>query len=458
MTRRLLALLAIALPVLAILGSSAGIALADATIDNTTIENGYPRELKFRVTASAPVNITDVTLNFTVVGRGTSALGKPASAVTPAPTLTAEVVVTTNSAQSYIPAGSEFIYHWEITTADGKTTSSPDQKFLYLPPGQEWRTVEGEFMVVYFRGDREALANAYLKAGLDTWQKVGVTLLNTKLKQTPVRVILFDTEKELIDAQAGRGSTFDSQTLTCGTKVASNIVFVIGAACGSADRTDTLRHEFGHIINESAGESALGKLPSWLDEGTAVYAQTSAGDYITAFQAAASANRLIPFGQMVSPSNDPRLVGVFYGEAYFMVKYLVDKGGPAKFAEYFAAIKKGGRYDEALKTVYGFTLDEFEREFLASVGSGRPATVAPTQRPAQQATAVPTQRPAQQATQAPTKAPVSLRETGGSDGDGGGLSGATIAIVGAAVVLVLFGAFSFFLMMFLQNQRKGPTV
>ncbi len=454
MTRRLLALAVIALPALVLLASPAGRARADATIDNTSIDNGYPKELKFRVTASAPVNITDVTLNYTVVGRGTSALGKPVS-ITPAQTLTAEVIVTTNSAQSYIPAGSEFIYHWEITTADGKTTSSPDQNFLYLPPGESWKTVQSEIMVVYFVGDREVLANAYLKAGLETWQKTGVTLLNAKLKQTPVRVILFDSEKELVDAQAGRGSTFDAATLTCGTKVASNIVFVIAAACGSSDRTDTLRHELGHIINESAGESALGKLPSWLDEGTAVYAQTSAGDYITAFQSAARVNALIPFGQMVSPSNDPRLVGVFYGQAYFMVKYLVDKGGPAKFAEYFATIKKGARYDAALKTVYGFTLDEFEKEFLASVGSGRAPTAAPTQRPAQQATAVPTQRPAQQATTVPTKAPVSLRETGDTGDDNGGLSGATIGIVAVVLVLVLFGIFSFFLMMYFQNQRKG---
>jgi hypothetical protein len=427
---------------------------AEATIDSQTIENGFPRELKFRVTASAPADITDVTLNYAVVGRGTTAIGKPDS-LTAAKTLTAEVAITTNSSSSYIPVGSEFVYHWEITTADGKTTSGPEQKYLYLPPGKDWKNVQGDFMTVYFAGsDREVLANAYLKAGLETWQKIGVNLLKTQLKQTPVRVILFDAEKELVDAQAGRGSTFDSQTLTCGTKVATNVVFVIPAACGSADRTDTLRHEFGHIINEAAGESALGKLPSWLDEGTAVYAQTSAGDYVDAFQAGVRANRLIPFGQMTQPTNDPRLVGVFYGQAYFMVKYLIDRGGPEKFAQYFATIKKGSRYDDALKTVYNLSLADFEKEFLASVGAASQPTRAPTQRPAQQATPAATQRPAQQATQAPTKAPVSLRDTASDDG-GREIGKATIAIVGAAILLMLFGLLSFLVLMYLQNQRKA---
>lgn len=458
MTRRALALLAVLLPVLALSSLSTALpARAEAVIDSSTLENDYPRALKFRVTASAPENVTDVTLSYTVVGRGSGALGKPTE-ITPARTLTAEVVVSANSSSNYLPVGSEIIYHWEITTADGKTAIGPDQTFLYLPPGKDWKTVSGEFMTVYYVGDdREALANAYLKAGVDTWQKIGVKLLNTKLKQTPVRVMLFDTEAQLNEAQTGRGSTFDAAVTTCGTKVASNIVFVIPAACGSPDRTDTLRHEFGHIINEAAGEGALGKLPSWVDEGTSVYAQSTAGDYIDAFQQGARANQLIPFGQMNTPSNEPRLVGVFYGQSYFMVKYLIDKGGPEKYALFFATIKKGNRFDDAIEQVYGFTLEEFEREFLTSVGSGRPAaTATPRPQQQQQATQAPTQRPAQQTqpAAAPTRAPVSLRDSGSTD-DGGGIGGGTIAIVGVAVTLVLFAVFSFFLMMFLQNQRKG---
>jgi hypothetical protein len=425
-------------------------ARADATIESATVENGFPKQLSFRVTASASIDITDVSLKYAISGRNSSALGKP-TGFARAKNLTAEVIVPTGSSQGYIPVGSEFTYHWEITLADGTTTSGPDQKFLYLPTGQDWKSVQGDFMTVYYHGDREALAKAYLKAGVETYDKIGKKLLNSALRQTPVKVILFADEKEMSGAQAGKGSTFDSQTITCGTKHANDIVFVIPVACGSTDRTDTLRHEFGHILNSTAAstdlEGTLANLPAWLDEGTAVYAQSSAGDFADAFEAAAKSSRLIPFAQMATPPSTPSLVGVWYGEAYSMVKYLVDTGGPEKYAQYFAAIKKGARFDDALKQVYGFDVPGFEKQFLAAVGAA----------PGAQPTAAPTQRPQQntQPTRVPTQRSTAATATNGSSSDG--LSNATVVIIGVAVMLALLAVLSFLVSAYLQNQRARPV-
>src|SRR5262245_15255091 len=107
---------------LLVLGSSASIHAASAAtvVESSTVANGYPRTLTFKVTAKADSNITDVTLAYSIKGRGTSALGKPAG-LSPAPNLSAEVVLQVNSGNSYIPVGSDFTYHWDITTADGNT-------------------------------------------------------------------------------------------------------------------------------------------------------------------------------------------------------------------------------------------------------------------------------------------------------------------------------------------------
>jgi hypothetical protein len=40
-------------------------------------------------------------------------------------------------------------------------------------------------MAVYYHGNKEALARDYLEAGDETWQKIGVDLLNTQLRITP---------------------------------------------------------------------------------------------------------------------------------------------------------------------------------------------------------------------------------------------------------------------------------
>lgn len=442
MTRLAAAALAAALVVTGVLAGT-GAARADATILSATIENGYPKTLTFKLSARAESEITGVTLNYAISGRGTSAIGKPED-FAPAKQVDVQVVIQVNSGRSYIPVGSQFTYHWEIETADGKTTSAPEATYLFLPPNREWKNVKNEFMEVHYHGDREALASTYLKAGEETYQKMG-PLLDAKLTQVPVRVILFADEKELDPARPGlSSSTFDAAVTTCGTKVTNDIVLVIPVACGSSDKTDTLRHEFGHILTEAAGGGALGKLPSWLDEGTAVLAQSSPGSgYVGAFDAAVRANRLFPFVQMATPSSDANTVNLFYGQSYAMAKYLADNGGAAKYAQLFATIKKGTRFDEALKQVYGFDLAGFEKDFRAAYGVDAPnPTPAPTKPQQAQPTAVPTAKPSNVA-----------RGTA-KDND---LDREVFFFIGGALMLALLAVFLFLLSAMLSANRRAAS-
>jgi hypothetical protein len=453
--RRLIAVLVAALVVAGVLGGAGALpARAETTITAATVENGYPRNLTFTLSARSDSEITDVSLHYAIAGRRTSALGKP-DEFTPGTRVDTKVTVQVNSAAGYIPVGSAFRWHWEVLTADGATTSQPEQEFFYLPPGQAWESVEGEFMAVYYHGNQRALATEYLEAGEATYQKVGQDLFNITLQQVPINVILFANEREMDPARPGAGAgSFDAAVTTCGTKVSNDIVLVIPQSCGTTDRTDTLRHELGHILNQTAGEGSLGKLPSWLDEGTAVYAQSTPGNgYLGAFQSAARRNQLIPFAQMGTPSGDASKVNLFYGQSYAMVRYLIDKGGPPQYAEFFATIKRGSRFDEALKQVYGFDLAGFEEEFRAAAGSAPSAnpTAAPTQRPQQQQpTAAPTARPQQrQPTPAPTAAPAAS-----SDSDDDGFDRTVLGLVGASVLFALVAVFFYLVSMMMGANRK----
>lgn len=416
-------------------------AAAETVIESSTVENGYPKTLTFKVTARADAEITDVTLEYSIKGRGTSALGKPDD-LTPARTLSAEVVLQVNSGASYIPVGSEFTYRWRIQTAAGETVTGPDQQFLFLPPDKDWKTVSNDFMTVYYHGDRESIASSYLKAGQETYDRIGKGMYNITLKTLPVKVILFANEQESDLARPGTGGSFDAAVTTCGTKVTDDILLIIPVACGSPDRTDTLRHELGHILNETAGESALGKLPSWLDEGAAVYAQSSPGGYESAFESAVRANRLISFNQMSVPASTADQVGVFYGQSYFMVKFLIDAQGEAAFGGFMATIKQGARFDDALSRVYGYaTLSAFENAFRASY------KLAPVTAP----TVEPTRRP-QQDDPTPTASPaVSAGDT--EDAGSGGIGRGTILILGVALLFLLAAVFAYLLALMAGNAR-----
>jgi len=426
-------------------------ARAETVVESSTVENGYPANLTFKLTARADTEITDVSLSYSIAGRGTGALDKPKT-LTPARNLSTEVVIQVNSANSYFPVGSDFSYRWQITTADGNTYTSPDQKFFYLPPGRDWKSVANDFMVVYYHGDRESLANQYLRAGAETYERIGRQLYGIELKQVPVKVIMFADEAESNPARPGSGGRFDAAVTTCGTKVTNDIVLVIPVACGSADRTDTLRHEFGHILNETAGEGSLAKLPSWLDEGAAVYAQSTPGDYRPAVDQAIQARRIIPFSEMGIPATNPNQVQLYYGQSWAMVSFLIEEGGPETFAKFMSTIKGGRRVDQALSDVYGFAnMTAFEDSFKASVGisqQAQPATPAAQATPGSQAS------PAPQATATPTPGVPATADDSSGDGE---VSNETLLIGGIGVLFALGAVLAFLVSTMMRNNRKAAA-
>lgn len=448
MARPLLVLLVAAIASLAL--GLVTVAAQDApgqVLIESAVENNFPATITFRLDATAETDISEVSLRYSIVGRGTTVLAKPEE-FTPAPTIQAAIDVEVNSAASYIPVGSEFVYFWEVTLADGGVVVGESQTFLFLPPDKEWQRVENDLIAVYYHGARGSLALEFLEAAEDTYETIARDLLDVELEHLPVKVILFATEDEMGRARPGRGSTFDAATTTCGVKVTSDIVMAIPATCGTRDRTDTFRHEFTHILTEAAGESALAKLPAWLDEGTAVTGQSEPGSgYAGAFEVAASADRLIPFVQMATPTNNPGQVNLFYGQSYYMVQFLIQEGGPAKFAELFATIKSGVRFDVALERVYGFDLAGFEERFRAFHGVSLPEP---------EPTPTPPPRQDTQSTPAPTRAPAT-RNPSVVSGDDDGLSTLTLGVFGLAVVMALMAAFFYLLSLMLAGNRTATT-
>ena len=442
--RRLVAFVAAAAALAVALLAPPAAAQEPSASFETATGNGFPTTLTFSLTAEAQGEIVDVSLRYSITGRGTRAIGKPDELVA-GPAVTTEVTIPTSGTGGYIPVGSEFVYFWELTLADGSTVVSDSDTFFYLPPGEDWQRAESEFIHVYYYGDRASLAQEYLAAAAGTYERIG-ELLQTELEIVPVNVVLFPTEEELEAAQPQRSETYDDATGLCGTQVTENIVLVREALCGTRDRSDTLRHEFTHILTKAAGESALGRIPTWLDEGTAVYSQSEPGSgYTDSFDAAVRLDQLIPFGEMVTGNDDPRTVGVFYGQSYEMVVFLLDLGGEDRFAELYATIKEGNRFDVALELVYGFDFAGFEDAFRQQYGLA-PASEEPAP------TATPVPRREDDPTPVPTAAPQA--SSGTSDDDGGSISGLTYGIIGGAVLLALLGVLSYLASMMFANRRE----
>jgi hypothetical protein len=126
---------------------------------------------------------------------------------------------------------------------------------------------------------------------------------------------------------------------------------------------DTLRHELTHVVTAAAGEKGLGTLPAWLDEGTAVYSQSDPGGFESEIERAFSRGNVLSVRSITSSPGDPDKVGLFYGQAWSLVSYLVEEHGEEKFGRLYAEIASGKRIDSALEAVYSFDQDGLEDEW-----------------------------------------------------------------------------------------------
>ncbi|HJM90092.1 MAG TPA: peptidase MA family metallohydrolase [Dehalococcoidia bacterium] len=262
--------------------------------------------------------------------------------------------------QRYIPVGSTIVYHWELEDRDGVTFSTEEREFTFLDGRYSWRTsVEGQ-VTAYWYGSNETEAMRSLSATKEALETVGA-LLETTVPYD-VKVVVYGSESEGDLARRPRG-VFDQQITTQGQRVAPDLIFVFEAD------SDVIRHETAHIVTHVAGDGPFTSLPSWLDEGTAVFAQLSTGPgYAQAINFALATDTTLSLRAMGAPSNRAETVNLFYGESHSVVDYLVEIYGQQQFAALYRAHYDGARIDNALLQVYGFDQNGLYNEWRVENG------------------------------------------------------------------------------------------
>lgn len=349
---------------LAVLSATPGTAHAGTiTTGDITQTSADPRSIVFKVSVQAPAGLQSATLDYKLFNPDTTVGGSQQAEVSGSTAMDATVTLTTNSNERYIPIGSRFTYTWTLVDKDGTRVVTPQKEFVFLDGRYQWQEKTAGNFTVYWYGDNARNADLALQAAAASTAN-NETLLNTKLTY-PVRLVTWRREAEGEMAQQSRGGAFDRQVITGGARVAPDVIHLYDPIGGFVD---VVKHEVAHIVTKVAGDGAFGHLPSWLDEGTAVYAQSDPGGYRPAIEAAIRSDNVTRLRAMSSASNQPSKVDIFYGQSWMTVKFMVDKYGQQKFADLFKTFKAGGDMDAALKQVYGVDQDGLYNEWRVSVG------------------------------------------------------------------------------------------
>jgi hypothetical protein len=371
------ALLALTIALLA-LASTTSVAAAQPAVQvgSQTVENAFPRGLRFRLTASSDVPIERVLLHYRLLPRGVQAV----AGVEVEPGTRVDAAYELGWPRTYLAPGTVVEYRWELQDASGGSFSTPVQTATYVDPRFPFRSLQEGGVTLYWYSGSEDQARRLLRAAAEALARMEA-LLRVEV-DFPVKIYVYADPDDMAPALVPRSESFDRAVITAGEKVSDDTVLMAGSGA-----LDTLRHELAHIVTAVAGEGPFGGLPAWLDEGTAVYAQESPGAFRLAFQEAVRRDALLPLSSIGTYPGDPSKVNLFYGQSWALVSYLIETYGEEKFAQLFATFKRGATVDGALQAVYGLGLYDLEDRWRESLGLG------PVPRPGQGGQAAPTPLP-----------------------------------------------------------------
>ena len=414
-------LITLVLGVAFVAGLAGGLARAQGIeVTAQDVANSFPDEIVFRLSVGSDADVQEVTVRYEILPDGVPAYGVPQ--FEPGRQVQVDFHLDANDGQLYLAPGAEILYHWEIEDAAGNVVVTPGTTFVYQDTRYEWVSASEGAVSVHWYGDRDA--ESYLRVAADTLDRMS-SLLGVEAI-FPVKVWVYDDNDDMLAALPRRSQGQEIERRTAGVRVASDTVLMLADGGG-----DILRHELTHVVTKVAGVGPYGDLPAWLDEGTAMYAQSEPGEgFTSALDGAVERDRLMSVRSMTSPTGDPDKVTLFYGEAWSLVSFMVNEYGEEKFAQLYAVFKDGSTTDNALQQVYGFDQEGFEDAWRASLG------LAPRQRAT--ATPTPTATPAQPSPTA-TPTPGDGSQTEGEEDDVPWATAAALGAAGFAFVAVSLG-------------------
>ncbi len=389
------------------------VGLAQEAVDviSDTPRNEFPAGVTFSLTFRPAGEVREVRLRYELAPDGTGATAI-ADCTAAAATTTCSYTLTSGRGIFIIP-GAEITYSWEVSGVDGSRASTTDALYTHEDTRFNFRTLTEGSVTVYYHSGTEDDAAGVLQASVETLANVGA-LLETQVDY-PIKVFLYRTADEMQPAIAPSGGR--------GVQILGEVVYS-DTAMVSADVSplDITRHEIAHIVTGQATKGPFG-IPGWMNEGISVASQRQVlPGHANALEAAIRTDRVLSMNELSSPASGgtSSTVGLYYGQAGSMMRYLIDTYGDAKFASLIRTFKDGSTVDKAFGSTYGFDSAGLENEWRASVGLDPRAAVA---------TATPMA--------APTARPAATPRQTGSDGGEGGSSVVTYGLIAGLVAAVL---------------------
>jgi hypothetical protein len=349
-------------------------AAPQADVTNNTVTFSFPETATFSAAITSSAEISSVVLEY---GNEQLTCGDVVAKAFPefTPSTTVNVSWTWDMRQSgSLPPGAKLWWRWRVTDKNGSESLSETQTALWLDNKYDWQTItQGDINFHWYNGN-EAFAKDLLNAA-----QSGLTLLKNDAGLTPdspVDLYIYANTDDMKDA------ILYEPTWTGGQAFSEQNIVIIGISQAELDwGRSTIVHELAHVLVGHLTFSCLGNVPTWLNEGLAVYSEGQLDP-----QSQAQLDYAIRYDQLLSVrslsagfSEIPDKANLSYSQSYSIVKFLIDAYGQDKMSVLLTTLRDGTNIDDALVNIYGFDVDGLEDAWRWAIGAGpRLASAQPT--------------------------------------------------------------------------------
>ena len=289
------------------------------------------------------------------------------------------------------PPGATIWWQWEIVDEQGNATFTDRQEVTWIDDTHDWQTLnDGLIRLHYYYPDASygmELKDAAVEALDRLSEDIGIE------PNEPIDLYIYPSTQDMQDA------VFYEPGWTGGLAYSEYNILIIGIDPFNMEWGKTTEaHELTHVLVGDYTFTCLGSIPTWLNEGLAVYGEGGPDQGEAAyFEQNRDDDTLLTFSVLSGGfSEDPSTADLSYSQSYYMVNYLVQTYGKEKMLAFLDEMKNGGEISDSLIKTYGFDLAGFENEWRNSLGLGSAEIVAETIKPTP--TVVPTIQPIQGAT------------------------------------------------------------
>jgi hypothetical protein len=384
---------------------------ADVQADSATLE--FPNTVTFSATLSASAEIVSVTLEY---GNEQLTCGDVTAKAFPdfLPGTSADVAWTWDMRQSgSLPPGSTIWWRWRYTDSSGKEFLSDTQTVTWIDDLHDWQTLNAEGVRIHYYGLSRDVAQSMLAAGQEglrrNEEQAGMT------PDIPVEIYVYPSYEEMRDA-----ILYEPQW-TGGLAYADASIIIMGTSGDSNYDKATVIHEVTHILVGRNAFTCIGFIPTWLNEGLAVYNEGELdGGMKQQFDIALRDDTFFPIRTLSGNFSEiPEKALLSYAQSYSVVKFMLETYGQEKMSQLLTALSDAEPIDTALLAIYGVDTNGLDAAWRASLNLSPLIVAQATAQPTP--TFVPTYVPIEGIPQAVTATPgaIPTSSSGSADSEPG---------------------------------------